>query len=148
MININLVKEKMAETKKDKKLRLMALEDKLPLREEFVVSAPLGLFSAAMGVLGSLVDPYIIPHLIKEARNGKKIEDSIDFALYAGVSSGYIAGFLGLVVAPIVINPRNPLSYAGLASNIVSGVGQFAYRQSRKTRAEETKNKSGGLETL
>lgn len=104
------------------------------LSYDLAITIPMGILGGVVGYIDSWVHPFAMPYLVKEIREGK-IETFSDFASYAAGIWAYCYG-VSNIVEKIIEDPENLVNYIPVGLNIVSVVGQIAYKLGKGKRLE------------
>ena len=104
-----------------------------------LISTPIGL---SKGYVGSFVQPYIIPNIVKRISE-KGIKNFSDFMNNSGIFIGYSAGLFSMGYLLTEYGDK-PWAWIPIVTNLLSGIGQYAYKKGKKNGARQnTENKSG-----
>lgn len=110
--------------------------ERLSLRKDLALSVLRLGVGLVFGVAESAVHPYALPNSVKHI-DDRGIKNINEISSLLGEVIGYAVGLGGFVVLPIVNHPERPESYIFAVANLVSGVGQFAYKKGRKSGLEQ-----------
>jgi len=89
-----------------------------------------------VGAISSVIDPSFLRKLYREVGNNEEMNRPGVEAVYSGTLYGYLGGVAAWSYN-ILENPENPVSYIPLATNLVSGVGQFIYQRGKASGRKE-----------
>lgn len=104
------------------------------LSYDLAVTIPIGILGGVLGYINSWVNPLAMPNCVKDIRNGE-IKNFSDFVYYTAGTLVYFCG-VSNIVEKIIEDHENPVNYIPVGLNIVSGVGQIAYKVGKGKRLE------------
>lgn len=120
-------------------------KEKSPLREDLERVPLSSIIGFAIGGVSAISDPYLIPDQIKEISEWG-VENFSEFAGYLGMAAGYFgAGYL--IADYLVDHLDNPIAWIPVMTNLVSAVGQSAYKKGKEIGMRERIKPQEGLES-
>jgi len=114
-------------------------EQQVSLGMDLLTAIPRGVFGIAVGAVGSLALPILIPYQINAIRENA-VRNVGDLFMHAGVVLGEAAG-VAYGAHLVATSPSEPTSYIIPAANVVAGIGAVCLKIYEAGR----KDGSGGL---